>query len=355
MTGKGSPISDLDEAVDLFRRIRYRRAMRTVFVSTALLVTCATASSAQAPIKLDWPVACKVGETCEIQHYMDHGSGGAAKDFACGTVTYSDHNGTDIRVLTMADERRGVDVLAAAPGRVLRTRDDMADVSVRVIGHDAIKGRDCGNGLVIAHADGFETQYCHMAEGSLVVKAGETVTAGQKLGHVGLSGDTEFPHLHITVRHDGKVIDPFAYGEPEGSCSGGVSLWAQALQADLAYRAGAVLNAGIAPRPMTMEDIDNGEGHEPLSPDSPAVVAYVRAIGLRQGDVQRIVLTGPNGQLLDHSEPPLPSNKDQYFVFAGRKRPASGWQPGQYSATYIVIRDGKVVIEKNITAQLGRS
>ena len=131
------------------------------------------------------------------------------------------------------------------PGRVLRARDNMPDVSVRLTGRNAVHDRECGNGLVIAHADGFETQYCHMAEGSLVVKAGDTVAAGQKLGHVGLSGDTEFPHLHITVRHDGKMIDPFAYGEPEGACSGGVSLWQPSLQADLRYKAGTVLNAGV--------------------------------------------------------------------------------------------------------------
>ncbi len=95
----------------------------------------------------------------------------------------------------------------------------MADVSVAVTGHDAIRDRDCGNSLVIAHADGFETQYCHMAQGSLMVKPGDVVSAGQPIGDVGLSGDTEFPHLQITVRHDSKVIDPFAYDETESACS----------------------------------------------------------------------------------------------------------------------------------------
>ena len=328
--------------------------MRSIplFAALLLLGLCA-APPAMAQIAFEWPVACQVGETCEIQHYVDHGSGTAAQDYRCGSVTYKGHNGTDIRVLTMADERKGVNVLAAAPGTVLRARDGMADVSVAVIGHDAIKDRDCGNALVIGHADGFETQYCHMAQGSLMVKPGESVTAGQPIGRVGLSGDTEFPHLHITVRHDGKVIDPFAYGETEGACSGGVSLWSPAVQQTLAYKAGTVLNAGLAPRPVTMDDIDNGLGQEGLTSESPAVLAYVRAITLRQGDVQRIVLTGPNGPLLDHSEPPLPSNKDQVYMGVGRKRPASGWPPGRYAGTYTVTREGKVVVEKTLGAELG--
>lgn len=331
--------------------------MKRAIASLVLLLPCPLAApSARAQIALDWPVACKVGETCEIQHYVDHGGNGpTAEDYRCGSVTYKGHNGTDIRVPTMADERRGVDVLAAAAGRVLRTRDGMADVSVAVTGHDAVRNRDCGNAVVIAHADGFETQYCHMAQGSVAVKPGDLVSAGQKIGRVGLSGDTEFPHLHITVRHGGQTIDPFAYGEPEGACSGGVSLWRPALWPALAYKAGTVLNIGLAPGAVTMEEIDAGAGHDALTTDSPAVLAFVRAIGLRQGDVQRVVLSGPNGPLLEHSEPPLPSNKDQVFVGVGRKRPPAGWTPGQYTATYSVARDGKVVIAKAFAAQLGPS
>ena len=308
---------------------------------------------ARADIVLDWPVACRVGATCEIQHYVDHGSGGDPKDFRCGTVTYKGHNGTDIRVPTMADERRGVDVLAAAAGRVLRTRDGMDDVSVAVTGHDAVKDRDCGNAALIAHADGFQTQYCHMARGSVVVHPGDAVAAGQAIGRVGLSGDTEFPHLHITVRHDGRVVDPFAFGAAQNSCGGGASLWRATLQPSLAYKAGTVLNIGLAPRALTMDDVDGGAGREPLTADAPAVLAYVRAIGLQRGDVQRVLLSGPSGPLLDHSEPPLASNKDQVFMAVGRRRPAAGWPPGRYAATYTVTRDGRVAIERTVEDRIG--
>ena len=153
-----------------------------VFSILCLCLTAGWPAYADAQLTLAWPVACKVGETCEIQHYVDHGTGDAAKDYRCGTITYHGHNGTDIRVLTMADERAGVDVVAAAPGKVLRTRDNMADVSVRVVGQNAVHDRECGNGLVIAHADGFETQYCHMAQGSLVVKAGDIRRSGPEAG-----------------------------------------------------------------------------------------------------------------------------------------------------------------------------
>ncbi|WP_237477257.1 M23 family metallopeptidase [Lichenibacterium dinghuense] len=318
----------------------------------AVAASCLVPGAVRAEVVLDWPVACSVGTDCEIQHYVDHGGGGDAKDYRCGTVTYRGHNGTDIRVPTLADERRGVAVLAAAPGRVLRVRDGMEDMSVAVVGHDAVKDRDCGNAVVIAHADGFETQYCHMAKGSVAVKPGDAVVAGQAIGRVGLSGDTEFPHLHITVRHAGQVVDPFAYGAVEGSCAGGTSLWRPSLAPALTYKNGAVLNFGLSPEPVTMAQVDDGFGAGPLAPSSPAVLAYVRAIDLRRGDVQRLVITGPAGTLIDRSEPPLPSNKDQVYLGVGRRRPPQGWQPGLYAADYTVSRDGVIVVRRRVEASV---
>ncbi len=323
-----------------------------ITLASAVLLGLLSPVRADQPFVLAWPVACEVGRSCEVQHYVDHGGAGAAKDFRCGTVTYKGHNGTDIRVPTMREEAAGVDVLAAADGAVLRSRDGVEDVSVRTIGLAAVRDHQCGNALVIAHREGFETQYCHMAKGSLVVKPGDVVKAGQVLGHVGLSGETEFPHLHITVRHDGQVIDPFAYGEPEGACSGGVSLWEPRRAAALAYKAGTVLNTGFAARALSMDDIEAGAGREPLGADPEAVVAFVRAIGLQRGDVQRLVLAGPQGTLADQSSP-LETNTNQIALALGRKKPAGGWPPGLYTARFTVSRGSETVIDRSFSVKLG--
>lgn len=304
-------------------------------------------------IALQWPVDCRIGETCEIQHYVDHGSGSQPQDYRCGTVTYKGHNGTDIRLLSMDREQAGVSVLAAAPGRVLRTRDDMADVSVRVIGEEAVKGRDCGNGLVIAHDDGFETQYCHMRRGSLLPKPGDIVAAGQKLGLVGLSGDTEFPHLHITVRHNGEVVDPFSYGEVKDRCQAGASLWDKGLRGALSYKNGTVLNSGYVDHQVSMEDIESGLPQPSFTASTPALIAVFRAISLRAGDVQRIVFSGPTGTI-EREAPPLPNAKDQVFFSLGRKRPAAGWPAGTYTAHYSIIRDGGLVTEATTRTDIAR-
>ena len=104
---------------------------------------------------------------------------------------------------------KGVQVLAAAAGTVLRLRDGMDDVSIRVTGADAVKDREAGNSLIIDHGNGWETQYGHLRKGSIIVKPGQTVTAGQPIALMGLSGNTEFTHTHFEVRHNGKPVDPY--------------------------------------------------------------------------------------------------------------------------------------------------
>ena len=256
---------------------------------------------------------------------------------------------------TLAAQRAGVDVLAAAPGRVLRLRDGVPDISARDRGRLAVEGTECGNGLIVAHGGGWETQYCHLARGSIAVKPGEMVGAGQRLGRVGMSGLAEFPHLHFTLRRNGKIVDPFAPQAAPGTCSDSApsSLWDGKLKDALAYRAGSVINAGFATGALTMALIDEGKAADRIDQNSPALVAFVRAIGLRQGDVQTLSLIAPDGSVLrENSVAPLDSNKAQYMVFVGAQRPVTGWRTGRYRAAYTVFRDGKPAIEHSFSVDL---
>jgi hypothetical protein len=307
-------------------------------------------------IRLEFPVACTIGENCFVQNYVDRDpSPQAAADYQCGTLSYDGHNGTDIRLTTLAAQRVGVDVLAAADGVVARIRDGVSDVSVRTIGPEAVHGQECGNAAVIQHQNGFESQYCHMANGSMRVRPGERVTAGQPIGQIGLSGLTEYPHLHFTLRHQGQVVDPFAFGAQSGSCGGGQSLWAAATAAKLNYRATTMLNVGFSTAPVTMNMVEEGEaGRDPPRRDSPALIAFVRAIGLQKGDVQRLKITGPGREVVvDHSEPPLTGHRAQSLLFAGRRMPANGWGAGYYRASYTVIRRGETVLTRDFSADIG--
>jgi murein DD-endopeptidase MepM/ murein hydrolase activator NlpD len=256
-----------------------------------MIVSTAAPAQPSAP-SFALPIDCRIGVDCEIQNYVDRDPGPGAKDYQCGTRSYQNHSGVDFRLPTLARQRQGVAVLAAADGRVLRVREGVADVSVRAADAASVEGAECGNGVVIGHEGGLETQYCHMAQGSLRVKPGDVVKAGAPVGRVGLSGNTEYPHLHFTVRRGGTLVDPFADGAPAGACNAGRSLWRPELRQALAYKSRAVLNAGFAAEALNMAVLDQG----PRTPgaDAPALLAYGRAIGLKAGDVQTVTLKGPN-------------------------------------------------------------
>ncbi|WP_458758560.1 M23 family metallopeptidase [Afipia sp. TerB] len=314
----------------------------------ALLGSIVSASAQNIELKL--PVACEVGRTCYIQNYVDADPSPSAKDYTCGTLTYDGHSGTDFRVPSRAQSN--VEVVAAASGKVLRVRDGVADGAFRESGRDVVRDIECGNGVVIEHADQWETQYCHLAKGSVRVRPGDEVQAGDRLGRIGLSGMTEFPHLHLTVRHRGKTVDPFAYDAAPG-CGEGKSLWASSLQPQLAYRERTVLNAGFASRPVTMDLIEAGEiDSERLSAEAPALVAFIRAIGLKAGDVQWLVLKNPAGKTIAENRAPLERDKAQSMLFAGRKKPPNGWDKGTYTATYVVERDEQVVLKRSLELEL---
>jgi Peptidase family M23 len=307
--------------------------------------------SAQDSITLAWPVACRIGETCFVQNFVDHDTSDAAQDYTCGSRTYNGHDGTDIRLLDMQAEQAGVAVLAAADGKVARARDGVSDISVRVTGVAAVAGKECGNGLVIEHQGGWSTQYCHLKMGSVAVAPGQMVKAGTPLGQVGLSGETEFPHLHFTVRHNGTTVDPFAYDQPAEACSGGRSLWAAKLSKALAYKDREILNFGFSEITPTMDNIENGLVHlRTPGPRSDELVAYVRAIGLRKGDEQVISVTYPDGsQLAEYKAPPLESDKAQFFAIAGQRRKDKDWPPGIYATTFRVSNNGSQVLMKTFS------
>ncbi len=62
-----------------------------------------------------------------------------------------------------------------------------------------------GNHVVIRHGDGTFSILGHLKQGSVTVKAGDAVTAGQMVAAIGNSGTSMFPHLHYQLM-DGPTL-----------------------------------------------------------------------------------------------------------------------------------------------------
>ena len=304
---------------------------------------------------LGLPVACKIGVTCFLQNYFDADPGSAARDFQCGAATYDTHQGIDFRVPSFAQMILGIDVLASAPGTVRNVRDGMPDRLVDQEILAKLNGRECGNGVVIDHDDGWSTQYCHLRQGSVTVKPGLSVVAGSMLGKIGNSGLAQFPHLHFGVRKDGTPIDPFTGLAATEGCGSteGRPLWNDTAVGIIHPPQSEVIDFGFAPVAVLPEDaITMTDINANPQADWPAIVAYVSAINLMAGDVQIITLTNSDGRVVTNEIEPLKRTKASYVTYTGLKRPEGGWRNGTYSGHYRLIRDGKAIIDVSISREL---
>ena len=312
---------------------------RKALLALALLLWPLAAPAQEAPA-LGVPVDCAVGIDCFVQNYFDHDPGPGVADFTCGPLSYEGHDGTDIRSRTLADMEAGISILAAAAGVVIATRNDMADVEVDEIGLAALDGKDAGNGVRIDHGNGWFTQYSHMKQGSILVRTGDTVAAGQQLGLMGLSGKTQFPHLEFSVQRDGIDIDPYVGEDPSFACgTERRPLWTAQAQEALAYVPGAALAAGFAGGAADSKQAREGayDGFA-LTPSSEALVFWAEFFGLRDGDRILLLLESPGGVEPVQSEAVMERDRAREFRYAGRKMPDGGWPSGTYAGRASLVR-----------------
>ncbi len=307
-------------------------------------------------LRLSLPLDCRPGRTCFIQNYVDVDPGPGTSDFACGSATYDGHTGVDFRVLSAAAARKGVRVLAAADGTVKGVRNVMPDVLARN-GARGLQGKECGNGVLLEHGGGWETQYCHMLKGSVRVRPGEHVARGQQLGDVGYSGLAQFAHVHLSVRHDGKVIDPFTGKEPDGSCEREArspqGLWDKEAAEAFPYANGEIIEVGFtskAPSWIALET--DHEAYEPVNPGSEQLLSFARIANARGGDRVRITITGPAGLDVQGVADPLDRNKAVYLSYVGKRRTGAPWAPGHYESLAELIRDGSVISRKRASYEI---
>lgn len=95
------------------------------------------------------------------------------------------HYGVDIKA------NMGTDVLATAGGKVIKA---------------GWEDKGYGNMIVIDHGEDYQSLYAHLKD--VNVKIGDSVTAGQVIGHIGTTGMSTGPHLHFAISLKGDRVNP---------------------------------------------------------------------------------------------------------------------------------------------------
>ncbi|MFN3813541.1 MAG: peptidoglycan DD-metalloendopeptidase family protein [Aquificaceae bacterium] len=95
----------------------------------------------------------------------------------------------------------GIDIEAPYGSRVMATADGMVELA----GHYG----DYGKAVMVRHPSGYYTLYGHLS--NISVEVGQSVKAGDVVGHVGSTGRSTGPHLHYEVLFEGRLKNPIDY------------------------------------------------------------------------------------------------------------------------------------------------
>ena len=97
-------------------------------IGAALAVALPFANSVLAEgFSVSSPIDCDLVSDCYIQQYVDSDPSPQASDFACSSLSYDGHKGTDFALPNRARINDNVRVLASAAGKVKSLRDGMVD------------------------------------------------------------------------------------------------------------------------------------------------------------------------------------------------------------------------------------
>lgn len=144
------------------------------------------------PFKGEWFVVWG-GRTLDLNYH----AADRAQRFAIDVLVYRDgatHDGDPQGLENYHCWDRPI--LAPADAKVARSVDRLPD---NVIGStDA--NNPAGNHVVLDFGNGEFGFLAHLRQGSVAVRAGDNVTAGQEIGRCGNSGNTSEPHLHFHLQ-----------------------------------------------------------------------------------------------------------------------------------------------------------
>lgn len=133
------------------------------------------------------------------RHVLETNAEYCTADYGTRQTDYPSHHGMDF-----VNDLGGVcHAVAVADGEVVYVQNGIE-------GFDSVT-YTAGNYVKILHENGTITRYLHLRNGSICVRIGDKVKAGDKLGVEGNTGYSYGTHLHFDVQVGGEYVDPLPY------------------------------------------------------------------------------------------------------------------------------------------------
>lgn len=170
-----------------------------------------------------WPVAknpaAPLNSVWSISNHVDHNPNfpNQIQDYSCGARSYDTNNGYNHKGIDIFTwpfswyqfQNNMAHVVAAADGVIIGKYDGNFDMNCAF-------NSNFWNAIYVQHADGSVAWYGHLKNGSLTSKIiGNSVIAGEFLGVVGSSGNSNGPHLHFEIYSSSQqLVDPYS-----GACN----------------------------------------------------------------------------------------------------------------------------------------
>jgi murein DD-endopeptidase MepM/ murein hydrolase activator NlpD len=258
-----------------------------------------------------WPVSRRLGDGLLLLNYVDDDLTSGARDYESAPHTYDGHAGTDISLFHFRAMDRGTAVLAGRGGRVLSIIDGNYDRNTSMNGTQA-------NQVTIEDELGVRAMYGHLRNGSITVKAGETVAAGDVIGLIGSSGSSSVPHLHVEFRQGiSTLIDPWS-----GPLNSRTSLWS-AQEPYVGFNPLKVMDIGVFTQTSaggSLSSIPLSKFEERLSQPAvygagePAVAMWFLYQG-QAGNPYRVEILRPDGSLFASADGTVSQKQNYAFQF----------------------------------------
>lgn len=309
-----------------------KRSLMLLLMMSLMLFIIPCLSQAQTP-RFVAPIAGTYGTDWKIINYVDWVADTFFKDNHCLSKSYDGHQGTDFCIRNFRKMDSGVEVYAADAGRVIFVQDGLFDRN-----KISVVSRGLGNYVGIRHSGKLYTYYGHLRKNSIVVHVGDSLSAGQKIGLVGSSGNSTDPHLHFELWYDSSYyIDPFS-----GPCGNAGSYWLNQPAYDSSF---GIWTSGMCNYSTSLDTLRE----EPLRRDTfylnaPAITFWAELTGVRKQDSISVSWFTPSNSLWGSFG--KKENRDWWlYYFWTELNPSPTMPEGLWSLH--LIRNGTNILSRN--------